>query len=230
MIHSEAFITSALSHLSPKHFHHRHQLLNVIYLPLDMTAPFAKGFSTAYKRARSQDSPTPLASPPVLKATKVEEEEQVEPGIPSFLRQSQSGKPSLLSLVHTRACIMQLLFRLSTKTNIAIRAKFNDLAWKEKLRILQGRSDPSSQWTQDTGPMVMKRNRYGNVQPWEKSRIHLKVAEGRSDYINASPISLRDPRTGVETKFIATQVCLSRLLLFLHQRTKLLQRVPNSPV
>ena len=42
----------------------------------DMTAPFAKGFSTAYKRARSQDSPTPLASPPVLKATKITEEEE----------------------------------------------------------------------------------------------------------------------------------------------------------
>ena len=95
----------------------------------DMTAPFAKGFSTAYKRARSQDSPTPLASPPVLKATKIEEEEeeeeeeakeeesvhqrereghvekaaQTESEIPAFLRQSQSGKSSLV--VHMRACI-----------------------------------------------------------------------------------------------------------------------------
>ena len=69
-----------------------------------MTAPFAKGFSTAYKRARSQDSPTPLASPPVLKATKFEEEGggggggevgQIESGVPAFLRQSQSGKPCL---------------------------------------------------------------------------------------------------------------------------------------
>lgn len=59
----------------------------------------------------------------------------------------------------------------------------------------------------------MKLNRYGNVQPWEKSRIHLKVADGQSDYINASPISVRDPRTGVETKFIATQVYLFRLLI-----------------
>lgn len=186
MIHPGGFhCLKFISRLS-QHFHHRHRLLNVIHMRLDMTAPFAKGFSTAYKRARSQDSPTPLASPPVLKATKIEEEEeeeekeqgaQVESRIPAFLHQSQS----------------------------AVRAKFNDLAWKEKLRILQGRSDPSSQWVQDTSPHVMRRNRYGNVQPWEKSRIHLKVAEGKSDYINASPISLRDPRTGVETKFIATQ-------------------------
>lgn len=106
---------------------------------------------------------------------------------------------------------MQLLFRPSTKDHIhtlAVRAKFNDLVWKEKLRILQGRSDPSSQWVQDTSPHIIKRNRYGNVQPWDKSRVRLKVAEGTSDYINASPILLRDPRTGVETKFIATQVCL----------------------
>lgn len=157
-----------------------------------MTAPFAKGFSTAYKRARSQDSPTPLASPPVLKATKIEEDEeegerkggeeeraqgQVEGRIPAFLRQSPS----------------------------AVRAKFNDLAWKEKLRLLQGRSDPSSQWVQDSSPNVLRHNRYVNVQPWEKSRVRLKVSQGTSDYINASPISLRDPRTGVETKFIATQ-------------------------
>lgn len=50
------------------------------------------------------------------------------------------------------------------------------------------------------------RNRYMNVQPWEKSRIRLKVQEGKSDYINASPISLRDPRSGTETHYIATQV------------------------
>lgn len=88
-----------------------------------------------------------------------------------------------------------------------IRTKFNDLVWKEKLRILQGRSDPSSPWVQEVGPHVSKRNRYTNVQPWEKSRIHLNVAEGKSDYINASPISLRDPRTGMDTNYIATQVC-----------------------
>lgn len=88
------------------------------------------------------------------------------------------------------------------------RGKFQDLAWKEKLRVLQGRRDSTSQWVQDFSPQVTKRNRYGNVQPWENSRIHLKVAEGELDYINASPISLHDPLTGVETKYIATQVRL----------------------
>lgn len=88
----------------------------------------------------------------------------------------------------------------------AIRTRYTDLAWKEKLRISQGRSDPSSRWIQDTSPLIAKRNRYTNVLPWEKSRVHLKVAEGKSDYINASPITLRDARTGVEMNYIATQV------------------------
>ena len=124
---------------------------------------------------------------------------------------------------------MQPLFRSSTKTKKDIRAKFIDLAWKEKLRILEGRSDPSSQWVQDMSPHVLRRNRYGNVQPWDKSRVHLKVAEGKSDYINASPISLQDPRTRVETKFIATQVSLSCRLFFADHSTDSLPRVPNNP-
>ena len=97
--------------------------------------------------------------------------------IPAFLRQSQNS----------------------------VRAKFNDLAWKEKLRILQGRNDPSSQWVQDKRPRILKRNRYGNIQTWDKSRIHLNVAKGESDYINASPILLRNSPKGVEMEFIATQ-------------------------
>ena len=38
--------------------------------------------------------------------------------------------------------------------------------------------------------MILSRNRYGNVQPWEQSRIKLKVPIDGSDYINASPIRL----------------------------------------
>ena len=39
--------------------------------------------------------------------------------------------------------------------------------------------------------MVLARNRYGNIQPWDSSRIRLKVPIGGSDYVNASPISLK---------------------------------------
>ena len=79
--------------------------------------------------------------------------------------------------------------------------------WREKIRIAQGRNDPESEWFQDQSPHVIQRNRYLGVQPWDKSRIRLKVGEGMSDYINASPILLIDPTTGDETKYIATQVC-----------------------
>lgn len=85
------------------------QSADVIHSVLDMAAPYAKGFSTAYKRARSQESSTPLASPPVLKATKVEEEEAEDDfEIPAFLRQSQAGESFII--VHTQACIMPLTY------------------------------------------------------------------------------------------------------------------------
>ena len=80
------------------------------------------------------------------------------------------------------------------------------------MRINDGRKDPTSQWAQDVTEQVKLRNRYLNVQPWDKSRIQLKVPEGKLDYINASPISLKDPRTGTETKYIVTQVSSSAKL------------------
>ena len=105
-----------------------------------------------------------------------------------------------------------------------IRAKFKDLTWKEKLRLWHGGNDSSSQWAQDhLSPQVAKRNRYANVQPWLKSRIHLRVAEGKSDYINASPITLPDPRTGAETNYIATQVSLNLIDPY-RQRTDTLRK------
>ena len=82
----------------------------MIYTFLGMATPSVKGFGTAYKRARSQDSPTPLASPPVLKATKIKEETDEEGSrIPAFLRQSPAGKFTSFMLMHTQACVMQLI-------------------------------------------------------------------------------------------------------------------------
>jgi protein-tyrosine phosphatase len=43
--------------------------------------------------------------------------------------------------------------------------------------------------------VVFSRNRYGNVQPWDQSRIKLKVPIAGSDYVNASPISLNSRST-----------------------------------
>ncbi|KAL8725923.1 MAG: hypothetical protein Q9166_007051 [cf. Caloplaca sp. 2 TL-2023] len=73
------------------------------------------------------------------------------------------------------------------------------------LRIAEGRRDPTSNWAQDSTKQTRLRNRYLNVQPWDKSRIRLRVPSGQSDYINASPITLTDPRTGVVFSYIAAQ-------------------------
>ena len=85
---------------------------------------------------------------------------------------------------------------------------FAELNWQQNLRISQGRADPDrgSKWVQATTPYTIARNRYINVLPWSNSRIRLKVSEGACDYINASPISTPDPRTGSTVKYVATQV------------------------
>ncbi|EFE40755.1 hypothetical protein TRV_04528 [Trichophyton verrucosum HKI 0517] len=65
--------------------------------------------------------------------------------------------------------------------------------------------DPAHKWTLDTSPQVKARNRYGDVQAWENCRVHLKVPAGECDFINASPIVLKDPETDGEYKYIASQ-------------------------
>lgn len=52
----------------------------------------------------------------------------------------------------------------------------------------------------------MNRNRYANVEPYDKNRVKLKVPEGYSDYINASLIELTPTKSRTTMKFIATQV------------------------
>ncbi|KAK5172699.1 tyrosine protein phosphatase 1 [Saxophila tyrrhenica] len=86
-----------------------------------------------------------------------------------------------------------------------IHAKFTDLEWQQRNRLLQGTqpvvdaSEPPSQWSRLTGDAIKGRNRYLNVEPYAGNRIKLRVAEGANDYINASPIQLG------QRKYIATQ-------------------------
>ena len=77
-----------------------------------MAAPFAKGISTATKRARSQDSLRRSETPPATKASNPEEPtETAEPpdslSVPAFLRQSKYGKYQRLigSFGDTTPCI-----------------------------------------------------------------------------------------------------------------------------
>jgi protein-tyrosine phosphatase len=67
-------------------------------------------------------------------------------------------------------------------------------------------NDPSHPYALEADPKVKARNRYINVQAWANCRIHLRVPEGECDFINASPITLRDTITQEERKYIATQV------------------------
>ncbi|KAL4786181.1 protein-tyrosine phosphatase-like protein [Aspergillus varians] len=88
-----------------------------------------------------------------------------------------------------------------------IHHKFEELEWMQRTRILEGSqaNDPSHRWALEINPEVKARNRYANVQAWANSRIHLRVPEGECDFINASPILLKDTVSLEERKYIATQ-------------------------
>lgn len=48
-------------------------------------------------------------------------------------------------------------------------------------------------------------DRYANVHPWANNRIHLKVPDGHSTYVNASPITLTSPIDQHTSTYIAMQ-------------------------
>lgn len=95
-------------------------------------------------------------------------------------------------------------------TDLEIHRRFEDLEWMQRTRVTEGlqANDPSHRWALETDPEVKARNRYMNVQAWANSRIHLHVPEGECDFINASPIVLRDSVSEQERRYIATQVSL----------------------
>ncbi|KAI9677775.1 MAG: hypothetical protein M1829_002547 [Trizodia sp. TS-e1964] len=98
-------------------------------------------------------------------------------------------------------------FLQQTRTEIS--EKFNDLEWLQRDR-LYAHSRPNSEtlasdWVQERSPETKVRNRYANVRPWAKNRIHLNVPLGHCDYINASPILLKSSKSKRERKHIATQ-------------------------
>ncbi|RWQ93473.1 protein-tyrosine phosphatase 2 [Paecilomyces variotii] len=88
-----------------------------------------------------------------------------------------------------------------------IHEKFDELEWRQRRRVHEGTTanDGSHRWALETGPEAKARNRYMNVLVWANSRIRLKVPEGESDFINASPIVLKASTQGEERRYIATQ-------------------------
>lgn len=71
-------------------------------------------------------------------------------------------------------------------------AKFQEIVWMERNRIMQSLTNPSPdfKWARVTGDHLKKLDRYMNIQPWENNRVRLRVPSGRVDYVNASPITL----------------------------------------
>ncbi|PYH93262.1 hypothetical protein BO71DRAFT_455297 [Aspergillus ellipticus CBS 707.79] len=90
---------------------------------------------------------------------------------------------------------------------LEIHQKFEELEWMQRARIHEGMlaNDPSHRWALEGDPEVRARNRYMNVQAWANSRIHLRVPEGECDFINASPIVLKDSVSQHARRYIATQ-------------------------
>ncbi|PWY92457.1 hypothetical protein BO70DRAFT_10916 [Aspergillus heteromorphus CBS 117.55] len=90
---------------------------------------------------------------------------------------------------------------------LEIHQKFEELEWIQRARIHEGMlaNDPSHRWALEGDPEVKARNRYMNVQAWANARIHLRVPEGECDFINASPIVLKDSVSQHARRFIATQ-------------------------
>lgn len=72
-----------------------------------------------------------------------------------------------------------------------IDARFQELVWMERNRLLQGNQNPapSFRWAHVAGDH-RKLDRYMNIQPWANNRVRLRVGGGQQDYVNASPISL----------------------------------------
>ena len=103
---------------------------------------------------------------------------------------------------------------------------FQELEWKQRYRLQHANQNPhTSPFRVERSKLIWDRNRYGNVQPWHASRVKLKTPIGGSDYVNASPITLKSrtkkPNSGTstpvpsdqsssvitraETRYIATQ-------------------------
>lgn len=92
--------------------------------------------------------------------------------------------------------------------------KFIDLEWQQRHRMAAGTNhsssddDTPSPWSRVDGsaqPDIMRRNRYLNVEPFASNRVRLRVPKDKLDYINASPIVLKQTVSGVEKRYIATQ-------------------------
>lgn len=95
------------------------------------------------------------------------------------------------------------------QTDKELNQKFNFIQYEEDKRLQEAtrEANNSSEWS--LGVSVEEandfRNRYINIMPYEKNRVHLNVKRG-NDYINASYINVSVPEQSISSGYyIATQ-------------------------
>lgn len=105
------------------------------------------------------------------------------------------------------------------KSRIEIAKGFDELEWRQRFRLMDAVQNPAdSKYVTDNSAVVLERNRYGRVMPWNASRVKLNEPIEGSDYVNASPIVLRTTTSEaneahkdsyeaavMDTKYIASQ-------------------------
>jgi len=93
-----------------------------------------------------------------------------------------------------------------------MRQKYEQLTAIENARLEAAEIDPDAncKWARLHPDRTL--DRYANISPWAKNRIHLEVPDGYNDYINASPVTLTstsekqsDLKPGIQDKYICMQ-------------------------
>ena len=78
------------------------------------------------------------------------------------------------------------------------------------------------------GFAISQRNRYQNIDPWNYNRVKLRIDhDGENDYINASNIKLLCHASGVEKRYIATQVSFTAAVCLLMSTKTIPNRAPK---
>lgn len=193
--------TTSSGKTTPEPAIHQQQPLLVPGVPNKKPSPFRalRDLSRSHKRARSpapgSDTNSPVStmsafsgfsardSPVDRHATSPHPLSAVAPEAQGFGLHRNNGSHA------KKAPKMPSFLTLSAQE---IDAKFQDIQWMERNRMLQSVTNPSPdfRWARVTGDHLRKLDRYMNIQPWQNNRIRLRVPAGKQDYINASPITL----------------------------------------
>ncbi|KAJ0117259.1 tyrosine phosphatase 2 [Diaporthe amygdali] len=171
-----------------------HSPLQVPHLPNKekKTSPFRslRDFSRSHKRARSPAAGSLPRSP--IGATYTFDVFDDRPATSPTVR---GGSGDLQTLEMNGDAVGGQPPRMPSFLSLSpqeIVAKFQEIVWMERNRIMQSLTNPSPdfKWARVTGDHLKRLDRYMNIQPWENNRVRLRVPPGKVDYVNASPIIL----------------------------------------